>query len=254
MMINRKNFSGAPNPNFSYYPSKTKAAGIQNARTRCQQVIFDVFLARGNLYHLERTIRANTKSIVFRSLQRNQRSIPITNTPDRLSILKRDFFSNRGLLTNYSSKKDRVDITTTSRLSPFITNGVLSQSDLFKAAKISVEKNPTMAESAKEYERQIAWRDYFSTILYKTPEIELRTLDASLFGIPWVNHEDDYSRWVNGETGYPIVDSAMRQLATEGWIHNRLRMIVASFLVKHCLLYTSPSPRDRSLSRMPSSA
>ena len=178
----------------------------------------------------------NTKSIVFRSLQRNQRSIPITNTPDRLSILKRDFFSNRGLLTNYSSKKDRVDITTTSRLSPFITNGVLSQSDLFKAAKISVEKNPTMAESAKEYERQIAWRDYFSTILYKTPEIELRTLDASLFGIPWVNHEDDYSRWVNGETGYPIVDSAMRQLATEGWIHNRLRMIVASFLVKHLLV------------------
>ena len=126
----------------------------------------------------------NTKSIVFRSLQRNQRSIPITNTPDRLSILKRDFFSNRGLLTNYSSKKDRVDITTTSRLSPFITNGVLSQSDLFKAAKISVEKNPTMAESAKEYERQIAWRDYFSTILYKTPEMELRTLDASLFGLP----------------------------------------------------------------------
>ena len=185
---------------------------------------------------LEESNPDTTKSIVFRSLQPDKKSIVIANKPDSLSILKRDFFANRGLLTNYSSEKDRVDITSTSRLSPFISNGVLSQSDLFKAAKISVEKNPTMSESAKEYQRQIAWRDYFSAILYKTPEMELRTLDASLLSIPWENHEDDYSRWVNGETGYPIVDSAMRQLSTEGWIHNRLRMIVASFLVKHLLV------------------
>ena len=177
-----------------------------------------------------------TKSIVFRSLQPDKKSIAIANKRDSLSILKRDFFATRGLLTNYSLEKDRVDITTTSRLSPFISNGVLSQSDLFKAAKTSVEKNPTISESAKEYQRQIAWRDYFSAILYKTPEMELRTLDASLLSIPWENHEDDYSHWVNGETGYPIVDSAMPQLSTEGWIHNRLRMIVASFLVKHLLV------------------
>ena len=199
----------------------------------------------GNFQHFFRAWRhitpqednlGTSSPVVFKSLHSHLRSMSIRKNPKRFPALKRKFFSDGGLLANYAFEKHRVDITTTSRLSPFIANGVMSQSDLFKASNFAVEKTQEMAESAKEYIRQIAWRDYFSAILQKTPEMELLSLDASLRSIPWENHEDDYSRWINGETGYPIVDSAMRQLATEGWIHNRLRMVVASFLVKHLLI------------------
>jgi deoxyribodipyrimidine photo-lyase len=83
---------------------------------------------------------------------------------------------------------------------------------------------------------ELIWREFYKAILYHYPETQDRAFKPKYDRIQWRNNEDEFEKWKKGETGYPIVDAGMRQLNQTGWMHNRLRMVVGSFLCKHLLI------------------
>jgi deoxyribodipyrimidine photo-lyase len=80
------------------------------------------------------------------------------------------------------------------------------------------------------------WREYFMMILFHFPRVVTRDFKEKFNHIQWRNNRDEFKRWCRGETGYPIVDAGMRELNETGWMHNRVRLITAGFLVKHLLI------------------
>lgn len=109
-----------------------------------------------------------------------------------------------------------------SRLSHFINLGVLSIREIYLRA----------VKESKEYIRQLAWREYYIALSNRNPWIERLELKEYMRGFEWENNRYYVERFIRGETGYPIVDAGIKQLMKEGWIHNRVRLVVANFLVK----------------------
>lgn len=91
-------------------------------------------------------------------------------------------------------------------------------------------------EGIETFISEIIWRDFYFQILDHFPNVEKESFKPEYRALSWENREDYFEAWKNGKTGYPIVDAAMRQLNQTGWMHNRLRMIVASFLTKDLLI------------------
>lgn len=123
---------------------------------------------------------------------------------------------------NYDKVRNNPNIDTT-RLGAYIKFGTVSIREVYKVAKVT----------NVELVRQLYWRDFFSMILYNFPSLseKVSVTRPQLAGIKWENDIEKYRRWCTGTTGCPIVDAGMRQMNTIGFMHNRLRMIVASFLV-----------------------
>ncbi len=94
----------------------------------------------------------------------------------------------------------------------------------------------TESEGRRSFLRQLCWRDFYAQVLYYFPHSAKGSLKPEYDDIEWLNDPDDIEAWKTGQTGYPFVDAAMRQLVTTGWMHNRTRMVTASFLVKHLLV------------------
>lgn len=141
-------------------------------------------------------------------------------------------------LAGYASLRDRPDKASTSRLSPYLHFGHISPRQIWHAAKQAVV-NGTSEASEKDLEKfltELGWREFSYQLLFYNPDIAQRNLQSSFDRMPWRGDRAALRAWQRGETGYPIVDAGMRQLWTEGWIHNRVRMIVASFLTKHLLI------------------
>jgi len=86
------------------------------------------------------------------------------------------------------------------------------------------------------YLSELIWREFYIQILYHNPQVVEYSFKPEYDRIPWRNDEEDFRRWCEGQTGYPIVDAGMRELNATGYMHNRVRMIVASFLTKHLLI------------------
>jgi deoxyribodipyrimidine photo-lyase len=86
------------------------------------------------------------------------------------------------------------------------------------------------------YLNELVWREFFMQLLYHRPETATQNADSRYDQIAWRNNEVEFIKWCNGQTGYPLVDAGMRQLNAIGWMHNRVRMVTASFLVKHLLI------------------
>ena len=91
-------------------------------------------------------------------------------------------------------------------------------------------------EGHRQFIRQLAWRDWYSHLLFANQDIPNKAANTSYVSIPWRDDPEEFENWKKGQTGYPIVDAGMRQLSATGWMHNRVRMITASFLVKHLLI------------------
>ena len=89
---------------------------------------------------------------------------------------------------------------------------------------------------AEVWLNELIWREFYASILYHFPNVRREAFQPQLRAIPWSNDATAFAAWCEGRTGYPIVDAAMRQLVQTGWMHNRARMIVASFLVKDLLI------------------
>jgi deoxyribodipyrimidine photo-lyase len=101
---------------------------------------------------------------------------------------------------------------------------------------VSVREVIVAASANEKYLNEIIWRDFYQQILWHFPHVIGNSFKAQYDKIAWRNNEKEFEAWCNGNTGYPIVDAGMRQLNATGWMHNRVRMMVASFLAKHLLI------------------
>jgi deoxyribodipyrimidine photo-lyase len=139
---------------------------------------------------------------------------------------------------SYADDRNRMDLDGTSSLSPYLRFGMLGLRQAVDTAKQAMSEGRS-AESKRNAEiwlNELIWREFYIQILYHFPHVSKGSFNASLANIPWRNDETEFAAWKEGRTGMPIVDAAMRQLKETGWMHNRARMIVASFLVKDLLI------------------
>ena len=90
--------------------------------------------------------------------------------------------------------------------------------------------------SIRTWQQELAWREFYQHAMYHFPELAAGAFRDSFKNFPWQNNEEHFQAWCEGKTGYPIVDAAMRQMNETGWMHNRCRMIVASFLTKDLMI------------------
>jgi deoxyribodipyrimidine photo-lyase len=130
-------------------------------------------------------------------------------------------------VADYPEQRDRPDWDATSRLSIDLKYGTISPRTVATYLP---------GPEAAPFVRQLAWRDFYAHILAAFPHTAERAMRPEYEHVAWHDDPDGLAAWQEGRTGYPIVDAGMRQLAAEGWMHNRVRMITASFLVKDLLI------------------
>lgn len=129
-------------------------------------------------------------------------------------------------LSDYETTRDNMALDATSHLGAHLRFGTISIRSLVRHAHYAAGKG------AQVWLSELIWRDFFQMILYHHPRVEQQAFRTEFDAIVWEDHADYFQAWCEGRTGYPIVDAAMRQLNQTGFMHNRLRMIAASFLVK----------------------
>jgi deoxyribodipyrimidine photo-lyase len=131
-----------------------------------------------------------------------------------------------------------MDLAGTSQLSASLRFGMLSVRQAVVFARLCAEIAPDEGSKAgcEAWLNELIWRDFYQAILYHYPDVLKSAFKPNLRDIPWRDAPYDLHAWQTGQTGYPVVDAAMRQMAASGWMHNRARMIAASFLVKHLLI------------------
>ncbi len=139
-------------------------------------------------------------------------------------------------IDDYGKDRDRPDKSGTSRLSPYLHHGEISPRRIWRAVQEKLENDDNPCRGARKYLSEIAWREFGYHLLYHFPETPLEPLRPEFDSFPWADDPRGLEAWQKGQTGYPIVDAGMRELWTTGWMHNRVRMIVASFLVKDLFL------------------
>ncbi|MEM9676126.1 MAG: deoxyribodipyrimidine photo-lyase, partial [Bacteroidota bacterium] len=127
---------------------------------------------------------------------------------------------NENLIEHYGERRDYPAKEATSRLGIHLRHGTLSIRELVREAK---KLNETFLN-------ELIWREFYMQVLFHSPQVVKQAFKPQYDNIPWRDDEDDFRRWCEGKTGYPIVDAGMRQLNQTGYMHNRVRMIVASFL------------------------
>jgi deoxyribodipyrimidine photo-lyase len=136
----------------------------------------------------------------------------------------RTFLADR--LSHYDTDRNLPGVDGTSRLSPYLKWGCIHPRQLLAELDGS--------RAAGVFRTELAWRDFYADVLHHRPETARRSLQPTMAAmeVDPASPDDGFDAWCRGETGYPIVDAGMRQLLGEGWVHNRVRMLVASFLVK----------------------
>jgi deoxyribodipyrimidine photo-lyase len=135
----------------------------------------------------------------------------------------------------YHDTRNRLDLDGTSRLSPHLHFGEISPRQIVARVR-SAYPDALDHKGPEHFLREVGWRDFGANLLYHFPQTETENLDARFDRLAWQNDDHLIEAWRRGETGIPVVDAAMRALWTTGWMHNRARMIVASFLVKNGLV------------------
>ena len=136
-------------------------------------------------------------------------------------------------LQNYSSGRDRPDTEFTSRLSPHLHFGEISPRRIF----FEVMKSRIDEDNKKKYLSEIGWRDFSYNLLYNYPKMTYKPIQSKFNKFPWLRDDKSLKNWQLGKTGIPIVDAGMKELYETGWMHNRVRMIVGSFLTKNLLIH-----------------
>ena len=132
----------------------------------------------------------------------------------------------------YAEHRDRMDLPGTSRLSADLKFGTLSARQVWTAVETALDGAP----GARSFLNELVWREFTHSTLWDRPNLLEEPFRPAFKGFPWRTDEALWRAWVSGKTGYPIVDAAARQLLGEGFVHNRARMISASFLCKHLLI------------------
>jgi deoxyribodipyrimidine photo-lyase len=145
-----------------------------------------------------------------------------------------------GALVRYAGGRDRPDLPGTSRLSPHLRFGTLGVRRLLaEAREVWMGASPSGKASVETFVKELAWREFHAGILESFPRAAAENFRREFDRFPWTSGtgaEERFASWSAGRTGIPIVDAGMRQLLAEGWMHNRVRMVVASFLTKDLLV------------------
>ena len=141
-------------------------------------------------------------------------------------------------VSDYADHRDLPIEPGTSSLSPYLSIGAISPHRCFDALGITSEADFWAAEDGSQvWARELIWREFYRHLTALFPHISQgQNFKRSMHDIPWRDDQGDFAAWCNGQTGYPLVDAAMRQLNSMGWMHNRLRMVSAMFLTKHLLI------------------
>jgi len=146
-----------------------------------------------------------------------------------------DFVSSTGGdIYQYAEGRNKLDLDGTAKLSPYLRFGMISARECVLAAQEAIHRAPDepSRDSAETWLNELIWREFFISILYYFPSVLKESFRKEYRNMRWQNDDDDFLAWKEGRTGYPVVDASMRQLLATGWMHNRGRMITASFLVK----------------------
>ncbi len=134
----------------------------------------------------------------------------------------------------YSIGRDRPDQNLTSKLSPYLHFGEISPMQTYKNISLS---NNINSQNKNKFLSELGWRDFSYNLLYHYPDMIHKPIQTKFKNFPWLKVNKNLQKWQKGFTGIPIVDAGMRQLYETGWMHNRVRMIVGSFLTKNLLLH-----------------
>ncbi len=138
-------------------------------------------------------------------------------------------------IAGYGDGRDLPAVDATSRLSPHLHFGEISPRQVWHGITAHAREH-RLEEAAEPLLRQLSWRDFSAYMLHHNPTMIDQPLRPEFAAFPWKDNDAALRAWQQGKTGYPIVDAGMRQLWHTGWMHNRVRMIVASLLVKHLLI------------------
>lgn len=163
------------------------------------------------------------------SISKYERDIPSLR---EMGFLEERFFPfppdvvSDELIENYEQQRNFPSLQGTSRLSVHLRFGTISIRDL---ARQALNLNETFLN-------ELIWRDFYQMIIYHFPHSAKNSFKSSYDRIEWEKNEEHFQAWCNGKTGYPLVDAGMRELNQTGFMHNRVRMVVASFLTKHLLI------------------
>jgi len=137
---------------------------------------------------------------------------------------------------DYNKLRNRPDIDGTSRLSPYLSFGEISPRAIWQAAQARAGEDSRAESGIRAFLSEIIWREFSYHLLFRWPTLPDTSWKPEFRDFPWAADQKGLRAWQRGRTGYPIVDAAMRQLWQIGWMHNRARMITASFLIKDLLI------------------
>ncbi|WP_375203138.1 cryptochrome/photolyase family protein [Hyphococcus sp.] len=146
----------------------------------------------------------------------------------------RDFLN--GAIDDYKAGRDRPDKDYTSRLSPHLAFGEISPLTIWQATHAKMSDGAIGDSAGDKFLSELAWREFSYNLLFHNKDLPEKPLREEFADYPWRKDKKGLDAWQEGLTGYPIVDAGMRQLWRTGWMHNRVRMIVASFLIKDLLV------------------
>lgn len=135
----------------------------------------------------------------------------------------------------YGDTRDFMEQEGTSRLSVFLKNGTITVPQVIAILGLEKQNHKSQGGESK-FIRELIWREFYYHIIWHWPNVEKEAFNEKYRDIAWENDKRLFDAWKDGKTGFPVVDAAMRQLKTTGWMHNRARMIVASFLTKDLLI------------------
>jgi len=141
------------------------------------------------------------------------------------SFLERD-------VADYTERRDLPADDATSRLSPYLRLGVVSVRLCIDEAQQAATEDRKLEGGARKWIDELIWRDFYHSILHTHPFVRESNFRSEYDGLQWNDDDEGFAAWCEGRTGFPFVDAGMRQLAATGWMHNRARMVVASFLTK----------------------
>jgi len=144
-----------------------------------------------------------------------------------------EFISDR--VQDYGRDRDRPDRDGTSSLSPYFHFGVISPQQAYHKAMSS--KNHYNEQGVEKFISEIYWREFSYNLMFHFPEIATKNFRPEFDNFPWIDIKEAVHKWQWGKTGYPIIDAGMRELYETGYMHNRVRMLVGSFLTKHLLTH-----------------
>jgi len=210
--------------------------------------VFTPFWRNAEKYYIEKIPskekiikKCNNKINYFKNCIEPEKILPKKNwfknfeniwSPDEESAFKelKNFIKDR--VASYSDKRNFPNFIGTSRLSPFIKFGQLHVETIWKECN----KNKSNTSGTSKFLAEIGWREFNHSLINYFPHMLKKNYSKKFDKFPWEKNSKFLSAWKKGLTGYPIVDAGMRELYSTGWMHNRVRMIVGSFLVKHLLV------------------